>query len=110
MAINFPAPIGNLQPSNVAPLATAASLASGVIHTETLTIVTQNVIPPLSQPFGGAAVNTFGQLAINRLVFEMGDPGVTFTVGSPIVSVSPNILGFNINPGDLVVATYAAAT
>ena len=73
-------------------------------NTQILAITTQNTVPALSSPWNGTGVPN---LNINGVVVANGS-GVTFTSGSTAVTVTAATLGYNVNPGDSVTATYTS--
>lgn len=81
-----------------------AAALGGLLVTQSLAISTQNTVPALSAPWNGVGVPS---LDINGTVISNG-AGVTFTSGSTAVTVTPATLGFNVNVGDTVTASFTS--
>ena len=81
-----------------------AAALGGLGVTQSLPISTQNTIPALASAWNGVGVPT---LDINGVVIANG-AGANFTSGSTAVTVAAATLGFNVNTGDIVTASYTS--
>lgn len=84
----------------------ARGLSGSGPYQEALTIEQQNVIPPLTMPWQSVA-GAFANIIIGAATLVNGGGAVTFTNGSQEVAFNPTAAGFNLNPGDKVVAQYS---
>ncbi len=91
---------------------TPGSAGTAGIYQEPLEIIEQNTIPSLAKPWK-AGPGAFANIIIGAATLVNGTGAVTFADGSKAVLFNPDPStggpGFNLNPGDVVVAQYNVA-
>ena len=93
-------------PSAMAYLAAQFAMRSGRVFQETLMIETQNTIPVLTHAWASGP-GAFANIIIGAATFVSGAGVVAFDDGSQAVTYDPNAAGFNLDPGDRVIAQYS---
>ena len=88
-------------------LNTQFALRPESVYQETLTIKMQNVIPPLSNAWASAP-GAFANIIAGAVTFTSGNGVVLFTDGSQTVTFNASAAGFNLNPGETVIAQYSS--